>query len=90
MYKIILGVLLFTLILSCAKSKVIKINEIEKEIEPYGWMTTDLKDDKIKYKISTGNIIWSIILFETIIFPVFITGLDLYEPIGLKDEYIIK
>jgi len=39
------------------------------------------KDPKIVYEISIGNVIWSIILCETVVFPVYFVGFSLYNPI---------
>jgi|CXWL01.1.fsa_nt_gi hypothetical protein len=46
----------------------------------------EIKDECVVYKTVTGNIIWSILLIETIIIPVWLIGWDLYEPVGIKPE----
>ncbi len=35
-----------------------------------------------QYQVVAGNIIWSILLVETLIAPVLILGLDMYEPVA--------
>lgn len=40
----------------------------------------------IRYQIIVGNVIWSIILVETIVFPVYFIGFSLWEPVASKDE----
>jgi len=40
----------------------------------------------IEYKLIIGNVIWSILLCETIIAPVYFVGFSLYEPIGKRGE----
>ena len=40
-----------------------------------------MKNPDIEYKIIVGNIIWSVILFETIIAPIYFIGFSIYEPI---------
>lgn len=42
------------------------------------------KSKNVCYEISVGNIVWSIILAETIIFPVYFVGWSLWNPVRLK------
>jgi len=41
----------------------------------------DKKDPNIEYQIIVGNVIWSIVLSETIIAPIYFVGFSMYEPI---------
>jgi predicted small secreted protein len=43
---------------------------------------------KIEYRISVGNIIWSVIFLETIIVPIWLMGFNLYYPVGPKSSAI--
>lgn len=36
----------------------------------------------IKYRVVVGNVIWGIVLSETVIAPIYFAGWSLYEPIG--------
>lgn len=40
--------------------------------------------NNICYTTSIGNIVWSILLIETVIFPVYFIGFSLYNPSRLK------
>ena len=42
------------------------------------------KNPDIEYEPIWGNIVWGIILIETIIAPVYFFGFSLFEPIGEK------
>jgi len=42
------------------------------------------KSDKVCYELSVGNVIWSIILIETIVFPIYFIGWSLFNPVGVK------
>lgn len=42
------------------------------------------RDPNIQYEISAGSVVWAILLSETIVFPVYIIGWDLYQPVGPK------
>ncbi len=42
------------------------------------------KSDSVCYEISIGNVIWSIILIESVVFPVYFVGWSIYNPVGLK------
>jgi hypothetical protein len=79
-----LFILLFASVLllsSCADSKVLNINGEEKLIEPYGWVNMENRNPNVKYQVSMGNVVWSIILCETIMAPVIFTGWYLWEPV---------
>lgn len=75
--------LLFT---SCADTKVFTTSSGKKVIaEPYGWADSHTKKNpKVRYRISVGNVVWSILLSESAIVPIALTGWYLYEPV----EYI--
>lgn len=45
----------------------------------------DMKNDKIHYKLITGNVVWSILLCETFVAPLYFIGFSLYEPVGRMD-----
>jgi hypothetical protein len=58
--------------------------------DTYGFMNADTKKNpKIKYEISTGNVIWSVILFSSVVAPVYFIGFSLYNPIALNDNNFI-
>jgi len=42
------------------------------------------RNPNINYELSPGSVLWGIVLFETIIAPVYIIGWDLYTPVALK------
>ncbi|CAH56653.1 hypothetical protein PHG11b_26 [Flavobacterium phage 11b] len=75
------AVLSLLLLTSCADSKVIEINGENVKVETYGWINNDVKNDSVVYQLSAGNIVWSVILSETIVVPILLTGNSLYEPV---------
>jgi len=52
--------------------------------QPYGVADNDKRNDRVEYSVSVGNIIWSVILVETVVVPIVLIGWYLYEPIGEK------
>lgn len=44
----------------------------------------DQKSEKMCYEVSVGNVIWSIILIETIVAPIYFVGWSLWNPVGPK------
>lgn len=77
---------------SCADSKTFT-DKSGKEFtaEPYGWADADAyKMDTVVYSVNVGNIVWDILLVETVVVPVWLTGWQLYEPVRLKttEEYL--
>lgn len=79
MKKVILGLIVATLIFSsCAHDKLIN-NQV---VKTYGWADYQVnKNDSVTYKVSVGNVLWSILLSETVVVPVYLTGWELFEPI---------
>ena len=58
-----------------------------KHYPTYGFFNQDeLRSDKVCYRLSIGNVVWSVLLIETIIAPVYFVGFDLFEPVSVKDE----
>lgn len=73
-------VLIFSLA-ACGDTKVI----CGKTYDTYGILSTqDEHDENIRYRVITGNFIWSIVLIETVIFPVYFIGFSIYEPVEAK------
>ena len=71
---------------SCADSATFVDNKgMSFTAEPYGWANYDeLKIDTVIYKPCIGNIVWDVLLSETLIVPIYLTGWEFYEPAGLK------
>ncbi len=84
MRKFLFIAVLLAMLTSCADSKTFNINGKDVEVEPYGWMNPDTKNDSINYRVNTGNVVWSVLAFETIVVPVILTGESLYEPVSKK------
>lgn len=80
MLSVVLAVILLFSLVACGSDKVISGVNYETK----GLLTLDEKSDKIQYKVIIGNVIWGVLLFETIVFPVYFFGFSMYEPVGLK------
>jgi hypothetical protein len=67
-----------------------------KEINGHQYVTYGLFDEgqyknpDIEYRLIIGNVVWSIILAETIVAPIYFIGFSLYEPIGKADKSLPK
>lgn len=82
MKKILLFALAAIMMAGCADDKTFqRADGTIFTAEPYGWMNTSKKVDGVVYDVNPGNIVWSIVLGETIIAPVLFTGLALWEPV---------
>jgi len=58
--------------------------------DTYGFINADTKKNpKIKYEVSTGNVILSVIFFGSVIAPVYFIGFSLYNPIALNDNTFV-
>ncbi len=71
---------------SCADNKTFTDNHGKQfTAEPYGWANYESrKYDTVMYEPCVGNIVWSVIFSETVIVPVWLTGWQIMEPVGLK------
>lgn len=59
--------------------------------DTYGFLNqSEKKNPDVRYELITGNIVWSVLLCETIIAPIYFLGFSLYEPVAEKDEIHIK
>ena len=95
MKKTIAIMVLFSFVLfACGSNKPIPINTEQGVktyvFKQYGLLNTDQKNPNVEYQIVIGNIICSVIFFETIVVPIVLLGFYLYEPIGLVNKNIPK
>ena len=79
----ILLLLMLIINISCADSKNFEIDGKQVTVEPYGWADLDKKNKNIRYETNVGNVVWSILLCQTIVAPVVFTGWYLFEPVEL-------
>lgn len=82
MRKVILVAVGASMLLSgCADTKTI----CGVTYDSYGLFNADdKKNPDIQYKLVIGNLIWGVLLFETIIAPVYFFGFSIMEPVGPK------
>jgi len=79
--SIILIISFLTVFCSCGSTKVID----GTKYDTYGLLNKDdNRNPDIKYRVIIGNIVWSVILCETIIAPIYFLGFSMYEPTGIK------
>jgi len=84
MKNIIIALVSILLLSGCANKKEINGNMYDT----YGILNTDSKKNpNIQYELVAGNVIWSIVLIETIIVPVYMIGFSIYQPVGIKSDY---
>lgn len=84
--SVIISIILIGILLgSCAHSKTMEIGGKAVIVEPYGWMNeAEMKNDSVVYRVNTGNVVWSVVTFETVVIPIILTGNYLYEPVRKK------
>ena len=81
MKKLCIVILLIMSLTACGSEKT--INGITFDTQ--GIFTIDKMNPKIEYKLIIGNFVWGLILFETIVAPIYFFGFSLFEPIGLRE-----
>lgn len=81
--SIIICILFLFAFIGCGDTKVINGHEYDT----YGIANeSKKKNPDIEYRVIIGNVVWSIILVETVIAPIYFICFSLYEPIGAKDH----
>lgn len=86
--KKILTILLVSILLfsSCATRSVLVIDNQPTMVKPYGWVNKNSqKRDAVKYELSAGSIIFSVLFINTLVVPIWLTGWKLYTPVKVKD-----
>ena len=69
-------------ITGCGDAKV--INGVK--YDTYGLFDeSEKKNPDIEYRIIVGNVVLSVLLFETFVAPIYFAGFSIYEPVGAKD-----
>lgn len=82
--RLCIAMILFTVLLSaCAQPMTI----CGTTYESYGFLSSDdKKTPGIKYELIWGNVIWGVLLAETVVAPIYFFGFSLFEPTGRKPE----
>ena len=67
--------------IGCANTKIVD----GKQYDTYGLINAgEKRNPNIEYELVVGNIIWSVILLETIVAPIYFIGFSMYQPVGKK------
>ena len=73
------------LLAGCGRPQYLGQGPVQKYYPTYGLFNEgSSKSKNVCYEISVGNVIWSIILIETFIFPIYFVGWSIYNPVRLK------
>lgn len=95
--KIVSLLVCFLFVYGCGQSMVLDVPAKTQtghktvQIGTYGLFNQDDQmNPNVKYRIIIGNVIWSVILCETIVVPIYFIGWSLYEPVRLKTSDEVK
>jgi hypothetical protein len=85
--KTVAGLAAATLILTgCGSPQELTVAGKSKEYPTYGFINADtMKSANVCYEVSIGNVIWSIVLVETIAAPIYFLGFSLFNPVSVKN-----
>lgn len=76
---------------SCAEKKTFQKNDgTTFTASPYGWANKEERIDGVDYEISVPNIILSVVFSETIVCPVVLTAIELWEPVSYTEANTAK
>lgn len=92
MKKVTLMMLAVALMLSsCAEKKTFKKCDGTSFVaSPYGWANKEKQIDGVDYEINVPNIILSVIFSETIVCPVVLIAVELWEPVNYTEPNTTK
>ena len=84
MKKLVASLVVASLLLTgCGQPETIN----GKEYPTYGLFNSSTsKSEKICYEVSIGNVVWSVLLIETVVMPLYFIGWSLFNPIKAKPE----
>jgi len=89
MKRIIAVLLIVTMLVGCGDPRYIHTpqNNSGKVYPTYGLLNQNSdKSELVCYELSVGNVIWSIILVETIVMPIYFVGFSLFNPVSAKKD----
>lgn len=78
MNRFFAATVLISIVLACGND----LNDCNQTFKTVGAFTEDEKVEGITYKIIPGNVIWSVILIESVVVPVYFVGFSLWEPVA--------
>lgn len=71
---------------SCAEKKTFKKCDGTSFVaSPYGWANKEKQIEGVDYEINVPNLILSVIFCETIVCPVVLTAVELWEPVNYTE-----
>ncbi len=83
MKKLVIAAITMSLLAGCGSPA----NLGGKDYPTYGLFNQDTaKSEKVCYEISVGNVVWSVLLVESFVFPIYFIGWSIYNPVKLKPE----
>ncbi len=86
MKRLMCTIIIITTLIGCGNSRIVN----GKQRETIGLVNILVNDSSIlepkwpdvQYKMIMGNVIWGIILCETVVAPIYFFGFSMFEPIG--------
>lgn len=83
--KKIICVALSLMLFGCGRELIVVGSSGIKTYPTYGYFNEKQSRSKnVCYEVSFGNIVWSIILVETVVVPIYFIGFSLFNPVRLK------
>lgn len=83
MRKIVTFLLCFVLLCSLGCGDGRRINGSYHDT--YGVFSLEKKDPEVCYTMIVGNVVWSVLLVETLIAPIYFIGWSLWEPVDSEN-----
>jgi hypothetical protein len=81
-FSVVVLVAVMLMFLGCKETKDLTIDGKTVEVSSYGWLNEEEKNKKVVYKVDKEIVVLSVVLSESIIIPILLTGWYLYEPVS--------
>lgn len=87
--QLIAAALVATMLAGCGEPLTVAVDDhgkvSQKTYPTYGFLNMEsARSAKMCYELSWGNIVWSVLLVETIVAPIYFIGFSIYNPVGYK------
>jgi hypothetical protein len=88
MKKLVSIALIFTVLLSSCANTLEYENSQGNKVTAHsvGLFNQDDKDPNVVYKLCVGNTIWSIVLVQTLVAPIYFVGWSILEPVSVRQQ----
>ncbi|MCW8965775.1 MAG: hypothetical protein OQK82_03680 [Candidatus Pacearchaeota archaeon] len=90
MKKILSLVLICSVLLTSCADSLTYVNGQGQSVtaKSTGIFNKEKRDPNVNYELCVGNVVWTVILCETLVMPLYFVGWSIMEPVSVKQQPI--